>query len=233
MSDKAVPFFNPADITSLGGDWVVQSNGITDTNQRVVGLKANGDENVSKLYDGQSNGPVMLECHEETGYLSLPEVGSVGGGYHINSWTLAYQQNGYPQLTLNLHAHDDNTHADGEMNEYSTDLKLPAQFGIPRSIMDDATGAVTQFELVDTDAGMRALTVSLEAQHVDEPNGTGGHLAGENRGGTQKIEVETTKDPSSVTIHADYDETEDGVAKGNTAAETSKFSWIKSIARDA
>lgn len=226
MSDKAVPFFNPSD-PGLGGDWIVQSNGIKDASQRAQGLKANGDEAAHKLFDGKAAGPVVFECHVETGNLTIPNVGSVIGGYVVERCTLRYNATGWPQLTLDVHQHDDNPHADGELNEFAATPTFPAQFGIPRSL----TIGATSFALTDTDAGMNSLEYSLGAVHVDESE-NGLHLAGDNRDGIETLNVGFTKDPATVTAPTGWDLLSDGPDTSNTAAERGTMAWEHHIARE-
>lgn len=230
MSDKEVPFFNPSDVLSLGGDWVVQDNGLADSNQRAQGLKANGDEAASQLYDGKTAGTIKYECFASSGNLVLPNVGSVMGGYHIDSISLTPQATGWPQLTVTVHQHDDNAHVDGDFNEYAPSIVFPAGYGIPRTLALVATG--TAFSLDDTDAGMRGMTYTLGCQHQDEPDGSGNHLAGQNRDGVETLAVEFTKDPAVVTVAAGWDEMSDGSPKSNTAAETASMQWEHHITRE-
>lgn len=224
MSDKAVPFFNPSDILSLGGDWIVQEDNLADSSERAQGLAANGDEAASKLYGGKSTGSVVFECHEETGNLTLPNVGEVKGGYHIDNWSLVYSPTGWPRLTVNVHQHDDNVHADGEMNEYAPTLTCPAQFGCPTAL---------GFSTSDTDVGVRSITYTLGCQHQDEPDSVGDHLAGENRDGEETLAVEFTKAPSAMTAPAGWDENSNDSKHSNTAAETGSYNWVNHVARVA
>lgn len=237
MSDKAVPFFNPADVLGLyvdanGNRWIQQTNGIKDSNQRAQGLGATGDEVANKLHGGISRGAVVYECFDETGYLVLPLVGEVKGGYHIDSFQVEYQPTGWARLTVNVHQHDDNVHADTEMEEFATTVKFPAQFGIPRTLTDAATGLVTIFENGDTDSGMRSLSYTLGCTHLDEDE-NGDHLAGENRDGVETLQLGFTKEPDTTTIGTGWDTMEDGPDKSNTAAETASLNLEHHVAREA
>lgn len=233
MSDKAVPFFSPTDVLSLGGNWAVQEVNLSDAYQRAQGLDAAGDEAVSETFDEKTSGTVVYEDHSASGgSLTLPTVGAVGGGYHIDSYQVVYSSNGWPRLTVTVHKHGQNSHADGEQNEFNASVVLPTGFGCPREILDALDATV--FEVTDTDAGVRGLTYSLGCTHVDEGDEAGDHLAGENRDGVETLSVEFTKDPgSSVTASADWDEMTDGAAQGNTAAETASMSWEHHVARTA
>lgn len=220
MADKLVPFFNPSDIVGLGGNWIVQENNLAHSLSRAQGLNAVGDESASKTYDGKTVGSVVLECQTETGNLSLPNVGGVSGGYLVENWSLVYSPTGWPRLTINLHNHDDNAHADG--NKFAPSLTCPAQFGCPSTL---------GFSTTDTDVGVRGITYTLGCQHVDENDGVGAHLAGASRDGAETLAVEFTKVPADMTGPADWDEMGDDEKHGNTAAETASYNWEHHVAR--
>lgn len=231
MSDKAVPFFNPTDVLSLGGDMIQQSNGIKETNQRAQGLGATGDEAANKLHGGMSQGSVVYEDHTESGNLTLPNVGKVAGGYHIDSIQVEYQPTGWPRITFNVHQHDSNPHVDADLNTFSATVDLPCQFGIPRTLELASDGVTVVFANGDTDSGMRSLSYTLSCTHVDEDE-NGDHLAGENRDGVEQLQIGFTKDPDTTTIHADWDNLDDGPDKSNTAAETGSLTLEHHVSRN-
>src|SRR3990167_7645116 len=173
MADKLVPFFNPADVLALGGTWIQQENNLADSVSRAQGLGATGDEAASQTYDGKTSGTLVYESHAETVVtpaLVLPQVGWVLGRSLVDSWTLAYSMTGWPKLTVTVHQHDANVHADATLNEFTTTIIFPAQFGIPVSLTLVATG--TAWSFTDTDVGMRSLSYTLGCTHVDESDGT-------------------------------------------------------------
>lgn len=223
MSDIAVGFFNPADVLSLGGDWVQQENNIVNNHQVAIGLGATGDAVAKKSHGGGSSGPVVYECHAETGNLTLPNVGKVAA-FHIDSLQLVYQPTGWPRLTCNVHQHDDNAHAD-DRTQYAPSITLPAQFGVPAAAGGVAGAAAT--------AAARACTYTLGCTHQDEDGATGNHLAGENRDGIETLAYEYTGDPGAAVTGPDgWIETSEGAgtAKSNTAAETKGLSWENHVA---
>lgn len=225
MSDVAINFFNPADVLSLNAsNWIQQENNIVDTNQRAQGLSAVGDEAVSQLHGGGSAGTVVYECHKASGNLTLPVIGLVAGGYHLDSFSLAYNPVGWPRLTCNVHQHDDNPHATG-LNTFTPSLTCPAGFGVPRALGIASLGAVN---------GVRSCTYTVGCTHVDEDE-NGDHLAGENRDGVETLAYEFTGSDLGVgfTPPAGWDELSDGTPKSNTGAETTAMSWEHHIARDA
>lgn len=227
MADKAVPFFNPTDIPGIGGDWIVQTDGIQHTQQRAQGLKADGDESTFKGYDGKSAGNVVLECHLVSGTLSVPSVGTVGGSYFIEAAEVKYNPVGWPRLTVTVHQHDENPHS-ADLNEFASSVTLPAGFGIPRAITTGG-GAIT---LADDDAGVNDLTYTLRCTHVDELDGAGNHLAGQSRDGVETLAYGFTKEPSSVTnTDATWLEMGAGPTHANTEAEKATKAWEHHVVR--
>ena len=226
MSDVAINFFNPADVLSLNAaNWIQQENNIVDSVQRAQGLGALGDEAVSTTHGGGSAGSVVYENHEESGSMTLPQIGSVLGGYHVDSWSLVYSPTGWPRLTVNVHQHDDNAHADTDLNEFTMTLAPAAGFGVPRDLGISGLGAVN---------GVKGCTYTLGCTHVDEDNGEGDHLAGENRDGIETLAYEFTGSDMGDDFDgpAGWDEMSDGTPKSNTAAETTSMSWENHVARD-
>jgi len=220
MADIALSFFNPTDVLNLGGDWIQQENNITHSLQRAQGLGATGDEAANKTHGGGSAGSVVYECHAETGNLTLPNAGKVAGGVHIDNMQLTYQPSGWPRLTCNVHQHDDNAHAD-TLNQFVGSVTLPAQFGIPTTVL---TG-------VPATCGLKGLTYTLGCTHQDE-DVNGNHLAGENRDGIETLSVEATGDiGDAVDDPTDFDSMSDGDTKSNTAVQGTSLAWEKHIAR--
>lgn len=227
MADKAINFFNPSDVLSLSASgWVQQQNNITDSVQRAQGLGATGDEAAKKTYDGKAAGSVVYDCFTETGNLTLPKVGQIAGGYHIDSLSLVYSPNGWPRLTVNVHQHDSNSHTSG-LNTFTPSLTCPAQWGVPRAL---------SISDLDTSAGVRGCTYTVGCTHEDESE-NGDHLAGENRDGVETLAYEFTVGAAALGAEfagpSGWDEMSDGSPKGNTSAETRSMQWEHHIARDA
>jgi len=224
MTELAIPFFNPADVLSLSGDdWVQQENNITETAQRAQGLDADGNEAANKRHGVTEAGTVVYECHLETGDLTLPKVGIVVGGYHLDNFVVAYNPTGWPRLTASVHNHGANAHA-ADLRTFTPTLTLPAQFGVPRTLGEES------FALTAADCGVAGMSYSCGCTHVDEDE-NGDHIAGQNRDGDERLTWEFTGVPT-VTPKADWDEMSDGNVKSNTAAEKSSMSWEHHITHD-
>jgi hypothetical protein len=229
MADLTVGMFNPSDLISLGGAWVIQEDNVTVQNGRSQGLAANGDEAAYKSYGGDSSGTLVFECQAETGTLVIPNAGAVMGGYMIDKSDLVYRDLLFPRLTVTVHKHVANPHADGDMNEYACTVALPAQWGVPRSLEDVDEEDV--FAFTDANTGIKSLTYSLGCTHQDE-SVDGAHMAGQSRDGVETLAAEWIEPPATVTVAAPWVSLNAGAKHGNTEAASASQSWERHVARE-
>ena len=247
MASK-VTFFTPGDpldINTLLGlegsaQWIHQTNNPSKSADRAQGLAANGDEAAWKSHNAKTAGQVVYECFAASGFLTLPGVGIIAGGFHGDNVKLDYNTVGWPRLTVAVHKHDGaSSHDDAEggpiCNTFATSLKWPAGFGVPAVITDLATPAVKQFEMKAAAVGMKTLGYTLSCTHVDETGGTGDWLAGDNRDGVEQIDAEMTGVPedTDLVIDASWHRATDGSPEGNTAANARKVSISRHVEREA
>ena len=228
-----VSFFSPTDILGLGGSFVPQSNAPSASKKRAQGLLENGDEGISKTHGGETKLVSVYEYQSEAGNIALPKIGSILTSRHIDSIDVEYTPTGWPKITVNSHQHDANPHT--AANEFTSCVVLPAQFGVPRTLLDTTpTTPVVIFALGADDAGIgiKSLKYSFGCTHLDEDDEVGDHLAGDNRDGVEKIDVSMTGIPAAVTIGAGWDKLASGNANANTAADTDSFSLEHHVARD-
>lgn len=218
-----VEFFAPTDVFSIGDDWKVQTTEKSKTKERASGLGATGDEIAHKDHSEQDGLTCTYKCYVETGNLTLPKVGAISGGYHIDSINLAYSPTDWPTLTVTGHKHSPTSHTTGSCRTYTATPVFPAQFCIPSN--------VTSLSMTDASIGMRSLTYDLSCTHVDEDK-CGGWLAGENHDGVETLAAEFTGVPDSLTIADGWTQTEKGDSSGNTAVTTSSVSITQHIAAD-
>jgi len=233
MADTVVNFFNPSDILSLGGSFIVQSVTPTDTLKRAQGLLANGDEGINKTHGGKTDLTIVYEYQNESGNITLPNVGSVAGGYHIDRVRIQYRANAWPLITITCHKHAANSHT--AQNEFAATIVFPAQFGIPRSLQDAATPTpndIWKLGADDDTIGIRDMSYELSCQHQDEDGETGAQCAGENRDGVEKLDVTTTGKAASVTVGTGWAKLSDGNPTGNTAVEQQTLSYEHHVARE-
>ena len=191
MADQAVGGPLAVDVFGIGGNWIAQNNKNNDVSDRASGLKANGDEAASKMFNGRNEISVPYKCFVETGNLTLPNVGSVSNGYVITQVVLAPAKDNFPTMTVTGHQHDSNAHT--ALNEYAATLTIPAQFGIP-----------TMFSQSNAACGKVSMSYTLACDHIDETGGTGDHLAGQNLNGRETLALEYIGTPSH-TVPAGWD----------------------------
>ena len=234
MSATVLGFFKPTDVLSLGGSFIPQSDTPSTTLKRAQGLLANGDEGVSKTYGSETKRVVVYEYQSPSGTITLPKLGTIVSSLHIDSADVEYQANGWPKITVNTHQHGTNPHTT-MANKYTPSITLPAQFGIPRGLLDKATPTPADvFKLSTDDAGIgvKSMKYSISCTHLDEDNEVGEHLAGENRDGVEKLDIGLTGIPATVTVGSGWDKLSDGTGKSNTAADTATISLEHHVLRD-
>jgi hypothetical protein len=234
MADTVLGFFTPTDVLSLGGSFIAQSDTPVTTKKRAQGLKANGDEGISVTYGTDTKRTIVYEYQAASGFITLPKVGDVIATVHIDSVEVEYSPTSWPKITISGHNHGENAHT--AENEFTATVKLPAQFGIPRALIDTATptaGDIFKLGTDDSGIGIKSMKYSLACTHLDEDDEAGDHLAGENRDGVEKLDIGLTGIPASVTTAATWAKLSDGTAKGNTAADTQTISLEHHISRDA
>lgn len=239
-------FFNPTDIlninTLLGleGDlvWDIQSNNPSVSKDRASGLNQYGDEKAWKEHNSLTRRTLVYECTALTGFLMILKAGQVtSDGIHIDSCRVEYVNAGWPKLTVQCHQHTGatGTHAEGSCRTYTKTVKLPAQFGIPAALYDyTEPDAVVQFGLNNAAVAMRSLAYGLSATHVDELGGAGDWFAGENRDGTETLDVGFLGVPETaeLTIGAQWGTPSDAEAKSNTASDGRTLQLVRHIAKD-
>jgi len=225
----AVTFFVPDSPFGDFADWKLNTGGNPNTTeQRAQALGPDGDEIAWKGYGKKTALTATYVATKAVGDLVIPKAGQVVGGCHIDSVQVAYNQTGYPIMTLSGHRHDHgNPHT--TCRTYTGSVTLPAAaIGIPAAFGD-------VFKLQPSaEVGMRGATYTLSVIHVDEMDGVGGQLAGENRDGTEELAIELTADaaPTDYAVSAAWHLGTLAKALGNTVATTSSLNLTHHIAHD-
>lgn len=232
MATENVKFFDPADLLAFTG-WVRQTPQKNTTKSRASALGADGDEIASQDHGDQTQITVPFVSTGTDGNLTLPQVGAIQNGYHIDGFTLTYVQAGFPTLSVNAHKHGSSAH--DTCRTYTPTLTCPAQFGIP-DLDTTAAGSFCGF-LVDKVVGMRSLTYSMQVNHVDENKGDGSHLAGDNSDATETVGFETTgiatiTAPAAGTGGRPWTCDSAGENTSNVAASTASASFTRHVAHD-
>lgn len=223
-----VKFFDPSDPLSLT-DWEIQKGGNPSlVKQRAQALDKNGDEFRRQQYGGQTSVTLDYICKKVSGYADVPEVGSVVGGWHVDSWTVTYTQQNWPTLSVSCHKHDTSKGGvvDADCRTYAPSFKIPVAWGVPTELPKATSGNV--FELSSgAVVTTRGMTLSMQVNHVDEADNAGEHFAGDNYDGSETLNVDFTGDVDPATDYTlDSDWTDDTFSKdqGNTQATTSSLS---------
>ncbi len=225
MADR-LEFFGPVDPFGLTS-WEIQNGPNPSTEyQRASALGSDGDEIAFTQYGGKSSGTCEYVAKVATGTLTIPNVGSVKNGWHIDSVQVSYSQTEWPKLSISCHKHVSGVE-DSACREYAPSLTFPARLiGVPTSL-GDAFSVTT-----GTTVGLRSIQYQLQCNHVEVENNEGGNLAGDNYDGTETLSVEFTGsvEPTAWTLGEKW--TADTVAKSqsNTEATTTSLSATHHIA---
>ena len=237
MASK-VMFFNPDSVIGELADWEIQEGSNPNvTRQRAQELKANGDELQSVQYGAQVAYSMNYKGKKVTGdALVIPAPGSIKNGKHVDSVEVSYSQTDFPALAVAAHAHaavGGTSEAHDECRVYTPGVVLPPRaIGVPSTLKD--TDGETVFTCPEG-VGMRSLTYSLAVNHIDEPDGEGGHLAGQNHDGTETITLDFTGeiDIADLGIGGSWKlpDTE-GKTRTNTGAHTTSVTLTRHIGFD-
>lgn len=231
-------FFTPED--SFGGfvGWVIQTGGNPSLQTgRASELGNKGDEIAFEGFDAKTSVSCVYGPTVYTGNLTLPKIGLIKNGFHIDSVSVSYNQQGFPAMTVTGHRHDAGS-ADTDCRTYTGTVVLPARkIGVPSAIQDNASVPVDVFKLEDdAEVGMKGLTYTLSCTHVDEPDGDGGHLAGDNHDGVEKIDIEMSGEALSdeyIVGQGWFVEANAMANQGNTSKTTRSLSIVKHISADS
>ena len=225
MATEHVQFFNPENLLAFSG-WVRQTPQKNTSMQRASALGEDGDEIASQDHGAQTNITVPFVSTALEGNLTLPVVGAIQNGWHIDGFTLTYQQAGFPTLSVTAHKHGSTAH--DTCRTYTPTITAPAQFGIPSSF-----GGIT----ISDNFGMRSLTYSMQVNHVDEQKGDGSHLAGDNYDATETVAVETTgitdiSAPTAANGTRPWTCDSKGENTSNVAASTASATFTRHVKHD-
>ena len=206
-------------------------------NNKASELGSDGDEIASGEFDAKTSVTCVYGPTAYTGNLTIPAVGQIKNGHHVDSVSIAYNQQGFPSMTVTGHKHEAGS-PDADCRTYTAKVVLPARkIGVPSALVDTATPTAGDvFKLnAEAEVGMKGLTYTLSCTHVDEPDGDAGHLAGNNHDGVEKIDVEMSgeADSDEYTVGTGwFVETNASGNQGNTTKTTRSISMSKHIAHD-
>ncbi len=224
-----VKFFEVSNVLDLGNDWCPQSSTMSETKDREVGL-CEGDEAASQLYNETHTGSTVFKNYSEDGSLVLPSVGEIIEGYHVDSLSVALNETAHPEMTTDYHKHHT---AHSECRTYTPTVVIPAGFGVPTEIKDTDDGTV--FKLTGLGVGLKSMTYTLTATHVDETAKNGTWIAGDTHNGNEVLEVEFVGkvEAGDMTIGSGWDVTVKDNGDDQTAADTSSITMTRGVKHDA
>lgn len=243
MGNSKVEFFKPLHVVGTLADWELQTGGNpTITRQRDQTLGENGDQHNAVQFGAQIAYTENFKAKRVTGNaLVVPLPGKILEGAHVDSITVSYTQNTAPTLAVASHCHaaiDGTPQAHDPCRVYSPSVILPARaIGVPSALKFKKGAAKTETDVFKLPAGigMRSLSYALQPTHIDEPDGDGGHLAGQNHDGVETLTIEFTGkvDVSDLQIDGEWMLPDnDADSMGNTQATTKSITITHHIAFD-
>lgn len=212
-------FFQASDPLKLTG-WKAQTGGApTDTEQNQVALGEDGDKIAERGYDKKS--AISVSYVAVLSNAVIPPAGDIVQGWHIDSVTVNWVNNDWAKMTVAAHKHGSADH--DATRKYEPTIGKVGGWGCPTSLGPFTLGA-------NSGCGVRSVSYTLQANHVDEPNEVGEHLAGNNYDGTEQLTVETTG-PFDFAAGSDgWHLDSAGKSKTNTGATTSSATYTKHLA---
>ena len=218
----AVGFFNPSAFFSVNGE--VQTENHSTSYERAQSLKSDGDEGRSLLYGGRDSLTQSFRIYDDEIDLSPIVPGTVMDGYHVDTVTVNYTSTDWPEIQVSAHKHLSGNASHGTPHRKAAQtLTLPGGFG--------ACGLQTLAGITDASIGASGGTYTLGITHQDETGCSGGYLASENRDPVETLVINfvgyATPDVSSGKPLNGWDMRDISKDRGNTAAETSSFTFEK------
>ena len=236
MANSKIKFFSPVEVTGPHTGWELQTGGNPSlARQRASVLKSDGDELAAVQYGAQYSYTENYTASAFSGNMTVPNVGAVKNGAHVDSVSVAYSQTAAPTLAVNSHKHatvDGTAIEHDACREYEPSIILPARaIGVPVTLKKKA-GDTAVFTLPEG-VGIRSLSYQLQCTHVDENDGNGDHLAGDNYDGVETLTIEFTGEVDVADLNLDADWMKpDSFAhtNGNTQATTTSMTLTHHVA---
>jgi hypothetical protein len=217
-------FFAPTGLLlPSGSGWIIQNDAPGKASQRASGIGATGDEVANALYDTRETLTETYKLFSGTG--TLPALGTVVSGWHIDSVRVSLSATDWPTMTITAHKHTDGVGHDS-METYTPSITAPtAAWGVPEEPFGITVGTLTT-------VGVSSAEYNFSVTHVDELAGDGKQLGGQNRDGVETLSV-TYVGTTTPTGPDGWDEMETGTNASNEAASGGSASWEHHVAADA
>ena len=195
MADAAITFgaTDIFDLASLNANFVAQGSSNDDQATFATIEGADGDTDLySGAFDEQNRVTGTYKWAATSGLnteLTVGDftVGAVLNGYHVDSITFNTSNEDFIEIVVEGHNHDDNVHADGDLNEYS----IPA--GII-SLLTGAFGGVDFFGNEGATTACQRSSYTISAEHNDVNDCVGDHFAGHTFKGLESASVDYVGD---------------------------------------
>ena len=230
MATPTIEFFGPTCPFELAG-WEFQTqNALQRSKDYISELGSRGDEILNALINGKTTCGWQFISTLNEGAISIPDVGQILGGYHIDSVEVSWDRSSAkPKLTMTGHAHDGIAGGHNTCRTYSSTLNVAAtQFGIPSSV-----GPVSLGEAAVVD--FRSIRYTLTCSHIDEQGRTGNQLKGENHDGVESLSIEFTGNygAGEFTVAGGWANPSSSVSPSNTGATSSSLELVHHIQSNA
>lgn len=232
--NERVNFFAPecpeGILTMLGETWEFQNQNAEQRSLDYINeLGQRGDEILHALVNGKTSTGWQFVSTATTDNLTIPKVGQVVGGYHIDSAEVSWDRAQVkPKLTIVGHAHDGVDGGHNTCRTYTPTITVAATaFGVPADL-----GAVKLSEAAEVD--FRSARYTLACSHIDETGRTGNQLKGENHDGVESFSVEFTGAATSddYTITDGWSKPSSSKTPSNTGATTSSLELVHHISAE-
>ena len=198
--------------------WVPQTGGNSSSEYaQAVMLGATGDFVAGADYDAKETTSCTYKA--KSAGASIPAVGQVLNGYHIDSVEVSWSQTDFVSMTVNGHKHLTGK-GDSACRVYTGSIETAGGFGCP--------GKLGPFDIGSQTVGVRSYSYSVACNHVDELAGDGTHFAGDNYDGTETFTVELTGTGTFSAAEGWHLDSK-GVNPSNTVATTSSATYSRHI----
>jgi len=199
--------------------WNYTSANVTIEKERANALDEIGNEAASQLYDEKTTVTASLVAAATTAPTVPATLGArLNSLYVLTSIQISTTRDGFATMTLTGHGHAANDHTGSDVKTVAHGITLSSGFGA-QDFMGGTAG---------DNAAARAGSITIECQHADETDASGGHLVGENYTPMLTAETEWTGVPTTA-AGAGWDVTSKPNPTENTGFETYSVSGTKPL----
>ncbi len=218
MPIPTIQFGSDKPLGSLTG-WNYVGATPTRNKDRATAADDIGNEAVSKMYNEGIEWDISLVASSTVAPTIPPNIGAVIEDLLITRIVIGTSAEA-ATMTLTVHNHTVNPHSSSSGERaVAHNITLDSGFGA-KDFMGGTSGP---------DASVKSGTITIECQHVDEQNGDGDHLCGQNYGPMLTATTEWTGVPI-VEAAVGWDVTPSTAPTVNTGFKTTSVSGTKALA---